>query len=755
MRPPLEIAKLLTSISDIGRESSSPSELLLRCSERIRASYPETEVIPKDLSSSGTPLDQLDEFTINTGKPYVDNNLSGYSAFKELIGYYNRGFRSCLVLPIKDEGRPFGTLTLLSKEEESFGKESVDLLTFAAEQLSKTASLKFEKEKSATVAKYFDASFNSSIPQLLIDRNGSVVKANKAIINMLDKTVKDITQKNLRDMFEIDADSIARLLAGSRIEARGKGQSTLYLRLTSSQINERLFDVVVYDITDIRRMQEMISLLDNSDDEVFLMLDKDSRIIWMSENSNKAMNIENDSIMGNRFTDLVYDNEQFIASMKAQKLPQQTFNIKLNMGNGVIMPVKLKAFSNGGGLSVILSKDYITYIDMLRKSIDELVSLSSDAILLLDESGYIKGQNKSAERMLNYTASIAGVPISTIIANTKDQNAIDNAIAIAKKSQMAANLLLNMSENNTKQPIPFEAYIESIRDDNNRITGFMVIGKELRTRQIIADLRQGVEAMTRQAERLKTESDLKTQFIYNISHELKTPITNISGFSRLLLKGEFGELTPEQKEYIQIIITELDRLMGLIQQILDVVKLASGRMKLDLQQVDFNDLLQNPSIKSFNEACEQKGLYFTCKVEPNMPLVTADPNRLIQVFVNLIGNALKFTEHGGISISVSRKGKNVKVDVTDTGIGISKDAQSKLFKEFYQLPRKGLTIPQGSGTGLGLAITKEIIKKHGGRIKVVSEVGKGSTFWFTLPITVKQKKPAAEAKAQDQPGTGM
>jgi signal transduction histidine kinase len=123
--------------------------------------------------------------------------------------------------------------------------------------------------------------------------------------------------------------------------------------------------------------------------------------------------------------------------------------------------------------------------------------------------------------------------------------------------------------------------------------------------------------------------------------------------------------------------------------------------------------------------------------------IMADPNRLIQIFVNLIGNAIKFTEKGGITVSIARKDKrrNIICNIMDTGIGISEDDRKKLFRrKFFEAPKKGLVQQQGAGTGLGLSITNDLVRLHGGRIGCESTVGKGSTFWFTLPINPRQTK---------------
>ena len=333
-------------------------------------------------------------------------------------------------------------------------------------------------------------------------------------------------------------------------------------------------------------------------------------------------------------------------------------------------------------------------------------------------------------------------------------------MAIARKSGIVTDMFANMLAKGGDYLVPFKLSIKMVNNDYSSSTSFLIIGKELATKMQAEEQREGLDRMARELERYKAESDLKTQFIYNISHDLKTPITNIKGFSKLLYKGEFGALTDEQKGYLSIIMDELDRLMNLIGQILDVAKLSSGNVNLDLQTVNFNDLLKNPSIRAFEEVCKAKGLYFKVNVGYDAPEITADPNRLIQVLVNLIGNAVKFTEKGGIEVNVSRTSKrsrSIRIVVKDTGIGINKDDKNKVFKKFYQLQRKGLTKQEGSGTGLGLSITKEIVNLHGGQTGVDSEQGKGSEFWFRLPFNPKPKKssrkpqPAHDASRDKDP----
>ncbi len=184
---------------------------------------------------------------------------------------------------------------------------------------------------------------------------------------------------------------------------------------------------------------------------------------------------------------------------------------------------------------------------------------------------------------------------------------------------------------------------------------YIILIKELETKRLIDEQEDLIRDQKNQIKRLFSTSELKSQFIYNISHELKTPLTNIKGFSKLLYTNEFGELNNEQKEYVKTILDETDRLMLIIQQVLDASKLDANKIKLDIKEIDLNSFYGTSTIKSLEEAVAAKNLQFNWKVDYDVPKIDADPNRLMQVFVNLIGNALKFTEKGSISVHIFKK----------------------------------------------------------------------------------------------------
>ena len=155
----------------------------------------------------------------------------------------------------------------------------------------------------------------------------------------------------------------------------------------------------------------------------------------------------------------------------------------------------------------------------------------------------------------------------------------------------------------------------------------------MRTKAKLDGQREEIGALEGRLKKLESEAALKSQFIYNISHELKTPLTSIKGYSKLLYDGEFGPLNDEQKEYIKTTLGEADRLMLIIQQILDAAKLESDKVKLELKEVDLQNMANNPSIKGLEETARNKGLTFKWQVAYDVPKITADPNRLIQIFV--------------------------------------------------------------------------------------------------------------------------
>src|SRR5690606_666947 len=238
---------------------------------------------------------------------------------------------------------------------------------------------------------------------------------------------------------------------------------------------------------------------------------------------------------------------------------------------------------------------------------------------------------------------------------------------------------------------------------------------------------------------LRELDTLKSQFLANMSHELRTPLNSIIGFSRVMLKGIDGPLTELQEQDLTTIYNSGQHLLGLINNILDLSKIEAGKME---SQPEFMDVYETigPVISTGRGLVKDKPGEIIRDVEEGLPEVYGDPMRVRQVLLNLVSNAAKFTNEGSITVRARRRPYSpetgepprVQIDVIDTGIGIAREDMHKLFQAFSQVD--GSTTRQVGGTGLGLTISRQFVEMMGGRIWVESEVRKGSTFSFTVPI---------------------
>ena len=239
---------------------------------------------------------------------------------------------------------------------------------------------------------------------------------------------------------------------------------------------------------------------------------------------------------------------------------------------------------------------------------------------------------------------------------------------------------------------------------------------------------------------LAEASQHKSQFLANMSHELRTPLNAILGYTELIADGVYGPPSEKMLDVLKRLESNGKHLLGLINDVLDLSKIEAGQLKLDLGDYSIQDVAQTV-YNAVEPLAAEKKLGFKCEVAPNLPAGHGDGRRLTQVLLNLVGNAIKFTDEGEVVIKAGTRNGSFNLTVRDTGPGISKADQEKLFQEFQQADNS--ITKQKGGTGLGLAISRRIIEMHGGRIWVNSEVGKGSTFAFTIPIHVKHQIEAS------------
>ncbi|NVM22180.1 MAG: response regulator [Desulfobacterales bacterium] len=289
--------------------------------------------------------------------------------------------------------------------------------------------------------------------------------------------------------------------------------------------------------------------------------------------------------------------------------------------------------------------------------------------------------------------------------------------------------------------------VEVLGELKNSNSQLAAVNRELEmTNAGIVSLYQEID---KKNEELQLKDVKKTEFLRTMGHETRTPINSVLTLSGMLMRKMDGDLSPEQEKQVTMIKDSAQHLLTLINDLLDLSKIEAGMVALHVSMFSMNDLFQHVS-STMMPLAEKKGLTLEFDCEEKLPEIESDFKSVVQVLLNLVGNAVKFTDKGGIEVVAAKETVSdqdcIKVAVHDTGMGIAKDKLKEVFEEFKQAHSRD-DIPKG--TGLGLPITKKLLEHLGGDITVESEAGKGSTFSFSLPVAFrKEKKAPARLKVQ-------
>lgn len=301
----------------------------------------------------------------------------------------------------------------------------------------------------------------------------------------------------------------------------------------------------------------------------------------------------------------------------------------------------------------------------------------------------------------------------------------------------------------------FNCMVETL-EQHDRTVRDLNVNLERKVQSRTEELAQSKRSLQSSLERLRESDRHKTEFFSNVSHELRTPLMMILSPLEQIAEREESELSPRSRSLVDVASVNAHRLLKLINQLLDFAKFEAGHAELNLSSVDVDSLIST-LVAAAEPLAEQRGLTLTADLDPGLPAVAGDSEKLDAVITNLLSNALKFTPRGGSVRVVARRShggindaeEQLRIAVEDTGIGIAPENFSRLFQRFSQID--GSTSRQFAGTGIGLALVKEIVELHGGDIHVESRPGQGSCFWFTLPV----RQPNTVAASESAPSVPM
>lgn len=340
----------------------------------------------------------------------------------------------------------------------------------------------------------------------------------------------------------------------------------------------------------------------------------------------------------------------------------------------------------------------------------------ADGVLVTDSENKISFVNPSAEKILDIASSqIAG-------------RSLENFTGLFGKSSQAWMQTVREWSANSASP-GGEMYAEQISLDNGRVVLVHLApviwqNEFLGTVSIFRDITHEVEV-----------DRLKSEFVATVSHELRTPMTSIRGYVDILMMGAAGELSQSQLHFLEIVKNNTERLNILVNDLLDISRIETGRVTLNLQPMDLREVADEVASEVLRRSQEEsKPMVIVVDSEPDLPKVAVDPDRIHQIIGNLADNAYNYTPHDGkITIHIHRAGDNVQVDVEDTGVGISLEDQSRVFDRFFR--GEDPLVLATPGTGLGLSIVAQLVEMHGGKIWMESSgiLGEGSIFSFSLP----------------------
>ncbi len=538
---------------------------------------------------------------------------------------------------------------------------------------------------------------SGDINKLLRDKEILHIKANQFSYIKVDKGEKPVMVKKGASELDILKSQIHNFCLG-------KVESPEELR----NIEKRLFESISAEFKEKKKLSIPLKaafkkfLLHNKDKDAVLLKLK-NLLLELGYEAREVENLLNDIEEG------ASKNQgpkiDAVTKEEAERLKQENEELKLKLGQ----------LQNAlDQVNAVLKEDrmQLKRVTNDKQRLDNVMHHMAEGIVVVDPQGNIIMANPTAEKLLDINKESLGKSVKEVAKE-------EHLLTLVKKLSSGTDEVLEkdiefFSKNDTTKKI-LRTSSAIIEDPNGNTIGMVTTLNDI-TKQ-------------------KELEGLKATFLANVSHELRTPLVAIDKSISLILDNTSGEVTEEQKkQFLSIADRNLKRLTLLINDLLDLTKLEAGKMTIKRGVASLAKVISE-SAETLNNWAKAKSLNITLNIQEGLPEISIDPNKIIQVLTNLIGNAIKFTpENGDIIISAILRKNTEKIEVTvaDTGIGITKENLPKIFSKFYQVGERIST--DIGGTGIGLSIAKEIVELHGGKIRVESEQGHGTQFIFTLPL---------------------
>lgn len=673
-----------------------------------------------------------------------------WANYREIAQQY--GLRACWSTPIlSQQGDVLGTFAMYYREVRSPTAYELQLI----EQTTHLATLVLERYRTAELLRASEERYRSlfeSVPIGLYRSTpeGRILDANDALVQMLGYPSKEALLETPAQALFFDASERQRWQA----EMDAKGIVSYFVTqlkrydgtpiwvvdraraIRDPQGTVLYYDGSLVDITEQQRSEEALrasetryrALVESNPDGV--VIHQDGRCVFVNPSGTRLLGAQKpEELLGKPVLDLVHPDYRDIARERIQRSlaewqPAPPLEEKLLRLDGTVIEAEVTAvpimYEGRPAMQVVFRdiserKRMEEELKASEERYRDLFENASDGIYILDRTGRILSCNRKTEEITGYKIEEIRGQLYTLLVPPGPER---------KKARRA--FLKNMHGE------PDKTELTIMRKDGRPVI------LELSTRPIWQNGQiVGIQGIGRDITERKELEKLKSEFISTVSHELRTPLTSIKGYVDLVLAEDVGPLTPEQREFLTIVSQNTTRLTELINDLLEIERLESGRVEFEFTELDLAEVLQNVA-QSLKVNAEQKDLEFVTEITSGLK-VRGDRERLAQVFLNLLSNAIKYTPAGTVELKAYRENDTVVVAVHDTGIGLSESDMQKLFQKFFRSDNP--YVRKAGGTGLGLSIAKAIVERHNGTITVTSQLGQGSTFTVRLPALARAERP--------------